>query len=347
MNLAVFSLSPKSVLYGPRFDGLFIFGTIIAASLAWTSVLSSPNLFELVLLLDLWLLGYHHVIATYTRISFDRHSFIEHRFDVLLLPLIVLGVVAAIIAIAGIKPIVTLYLFWQSFHYTRQSEGIAKAYLSRCGLGDRANRLSIRIFFYSVPMASFLTMLSREHHEFLFMPIYALPIPEMMVLAAWVVVLLSFAFFLFDNRAPLAEGKFSVAYISYLISHGIVFIVGYAVITDLNYGWLGINIWHNAQYLLFVWLANVRRFKDGEDPQRRFLSYICQPERAAIYFLVLIAITAIVYTGISQALLLVPSEMMISSTVLLYQALNFHHYIVDSKIWKLRKPAVRREIVVS
>ena len=30
-----------------------------------------------------------------------------------------------------------------------------------------------------------------------------------------------------------------------------------------------------------------------------------------------------------------------------YQTINFHHYVVDSVIWKVRKPALRRTLGIS
>ena len=33
--------------------------------------------------------------------------------------------------------------------------------------------------------------------------------------------------------------------------------------------------------------------------------------------------------------------MAIFSAVIIYQAINFHHYVVDGIIWKVRKPKLR------
>ncbi|MEM8814747.1 MAG: hypothetical protein AAGE85_02910, partial [Pseudomonadota bacterium] len=30
--------------------------------------------------------------------------------------------------------------------------------------------------------------------------------------------------------------------------------------------------------------------------------------------------------------------------ITIYQTINFHHYIVDSLIWKLRKPTIRKNL---
>ena len=50
-----------------------------------------PDLFRAVLVADLFLLGYHHVISTFTRLAFDRQSLREYRFYVFVLPFIVFG----------------------------------------------------------------------------------------------------------------------------------------------------------------------------------------------------------------------------------------------------------------
>ena len=66
------------------------------------------------------------------------------------------------------------------------------------------------------------------------------------------------------------------------------------MISDVTVGWLVINIWHNAQYILFVWMYISCRFKDGVDPQARFLSYISQPGRLWLYLISCVAITGVV-----------------------------------------------------
>src|SRR5688572_29022282 len=76
-------------LVGPRFDSAFIVGIAALALAAGLAVANQPQLFLLILFLDLWLLGYHHVVSTYTRLCFDRESFVQHRFLVLHLPVIV------------------------------------------------------------------------------------------------------------------------------------------------------------------------------------------------------------------------------------------------------------------
>src|SRR6185437_2260693 len=116
--------------------------------------------------------------------------------------------------------------------------------------------------------------------------------------------------------------------------------LAYILIPDITLGWLLVNIWHNGQYILFVWMFNARRFANGVDPKARFLSYISQEERLWLYMLVCLAITGLLYAGvlstIGNALALG-----LTGTIVIYQIMNFHHYVVDMLIWKVRKGPVK------
>ena len=114
-------------LRSPTFDLWFILGIPALAVVTGAIVIWAPDLFIPILIFDLWFLGYHHVVATYTRLCFDRKSFSEHWPLVALLPLVALGTLAAAYMI-GLWVIVSIYFYWQWFHYTRQSWGISRAY---------------------------------------------------------------------------------------------------------------------------------------------------------------------------------------------------------------------------
>src|SRR6185312_16178468 len=112
-------------LRSPRFDLWFIVGIPGVAVLTGLTVVWQPHLFIPVLIFDLWFLGYHHVISTYTRLCFDRKSFSEHwSLLVVLLPAVTIGTLAVAYTV-GVWVIVSTYFYWQWFHYTRQSWGIS------------------------------------------------------------------------------------------------------------------------------------------------------------------------------------------------------------------------------
>ena len=79
-----------------QFDRFFILGIAAFAIATGLLIVVQPALFVPILVADLWLLGYHHVISTFTRLCFDALSFRQHRFLVTGLPLIVLLSVAAL-----------------------------------------------------------------------------------------------------------------------------------------------------------------------------------------------------------------------------------------------------------
>jgi hypothetical protein len=64
----------------PGFDLTYVAGISLVAIAAGWIVIANPRLFPLVFVLNAWLLGYHHVVATFTRLTFDRESFDQHRF---------------------------------------------------------------------------------------------------------------------------------------------------------------------------------------------------------------------------------------------------------------------------
>jgi hypothetical protein len=117
-----------------------------------------------------------------------------------------------------------------------------------------------------------------------------------------------------------------------------MFYIGYIVIDDITVGWLAVNIWHNAQYILFVWMFNNNRFKGGVDPRSRFLSTISQTDKAWLYFLTCLAVSTTVYFAIELSIGALP--MLVAA----YQVINFHHYVADAVIWKVRRRSLQRTL---
>ena len=328
-------------LRGPWFDSTFILGITAVALLSGAIVVAEPALFFPILMADLWLLGYHHVIATYTRLCFDRESFQRHRFMMLGLPWIVFACVAAAGATLGFWVLATTYFYWQWFHYTRQSWGVSQIYRRNAGDLVDDNDTFLKIAFYALPVWGILHRSWQDPGTFLGMELVALPTPAWAVHAAAAVTVLSLAWWIFRRVVALWQGRLAFAHTLYLATHFLVFAVGYVVIEDITFGWLVINIWHNAQYLFVVWLYNNNRFKDGVDGNARFLSFISQSRNVWIYLIVCVGLSSALYFALenSLALLIAP--------IVIYQTINFHHYIVDSYIWKVRRKSVRERLGVA
>jgi hypothetical protein len=330
-------------LRGPGFDIGFIAGTTAIAVVSGALVVMEPRLFAPILLLDLWLLGYHHVIATYTRLCFDRESTRQSRFLIFGLPFVVFGATLALALGFGLWVLGSVYLYWQWFHYTRQSWGISQIYRRKAGGLKSEGEALTKAMFYLLPLWGILYRSWQAPETFLGIELRVIPVPGVLVdlvaaaaiatLAAWAVL----------RVRALLRGQESLAHTFYVASHIAVFAISYIIIEDVTYGWLVVNIWHNAQYVLFVWLYNTNRFRDGVDATAVFLSTISQARSWWRYFAVCLAITTLVYGGMS-ALGAQFVSLGLPSMIIIYQAINFHHYVVDSLIWKVRKSSMQKTL---
>lgn len=324
-----------------RFDLSFIVGIFTVSVAAGLFVTRYQDWFWVVLIFDLWFLGYHHVISTYTRLCFDKKSFEASRFLVFgLLPL----VAAATIAVAwsvGLWAIVTIYLYWQWFHYTRQSWGISRAYRGKDRAALYEDGWIDQAIFYALPVLGILYRSYQDPGTFIGLNLKVIPVPLWVVWASALASCGLLAYWIVRRIQAWWMNRLAAVHTLYMVSHFAIFAISYLLIDNITYGWLAINIWHNAQYILFVWMFNTRRFKDGIDPEARFLSYLSQPHRLWLYLLTSVAITGVIYWAILGTLSTVLLAGL-SATIVIYQIVNFHHYIVDSVIWKVRKPSIRQ-----
>ncbi len=338
-------------LRGPGFDGFFIVGIAAIALATGLVVTWNNNLFLPILAADLWILGYHHVVATYTRLAFDAQSFAENKGLILyLLPAVACAVVLLIMS-AGLWLVPTIYLYWQWWHYTRQSEGISKAYAGKSRDKQLPSPWLARAALYSVPLTGILAVSHRAPHNFLYLPLRTLPVADFILLVAAIVTVAILAVWVFEQVKAYIAGRLAIPYVMYVTSHFIIYFFAYIYVKEIDYGWLIVNIWHNAQYILFVWLYNNRRFGGGFDKAHKFLSTISQNGRFVLYFGTCLTISTFVYflftSYLSDALSATFAITATMTGLIIYQTINFHHYIVDSLIWKLRKKPIRATLGLS
>ena len=325
-----------------RFDLIFVVATATIGLVAGIATHFEPALFGAILLADLWLLGYHHVIATFTRLSFDSESFARYKPLVTWLPIaVVLGVLAMTLGI-GAWTLPTVYLYWQWWHYTRQSYGVAQMYRMKTPqAGD--NGWEMRAALYLLPLAGILYRSYQDPGEFLTMELRVIPVPLIAVQIVGVAAIVSLVWWAAKQFRAWRAGELPLAFNLYMLSHVAVFGVGYLAISNIDHGWLTINIWHNAQYILVVWLYNRNRFKTGISAEHKRLSTMSQPRNIAKYFGVTFGLTVVAYLTLGTTFALLPATTL-PLALITYQTLNFHHYIVDSVIWKVRKPQMRQNM---
>ena len=332
-------------LLAPAYDLTLIFGVLGVALASGLVVAARPDLFFYVMLADLWLLGYHHVISTFTKLAGTKEDRAENRFLIYQLPFIVLAAVVGLGFTVGVWAIITIYFFWQWYHYVRQSYGIATFYTRKQAKPSpyaQEEKWINMLVVWSVPICGVLHRCYQGWDKFLFNEIWMPKIPFVLVQVSAAVAIVSVLLWVVMCFVAWRQSRLSLAHTYFMASHICAFYVGYVAIHDINIGWLTANIWHNAQYVLFVWLYNTNRFKNPDQNKGTLMSYISQRRTSRIlaYFGLCLVATSIVYGTMIFGYRIIfgteNKELIALLYVVSFQAVNFHHYIVDAKIWKAR-----------
>ena len=345
-EVSVSSSYRAAFLRGARFDLTYTAGLgVLALSTGWI-VTTNPKLFPAMFVINVWLLGYHHVISTFTRLTVDRGSSGRDRFLITKLPLIVLACVFVLCLMFGAWILTTVYLYWQWWHYTRQSYGISRLYQRKAGLD---NDLLSKLVIYALPTWGILHRSYQRPDTFLFAEVKVIPVPLWLVVAAGLVTAVVLAWWVMQTVHASIRGTLPVAHTVYVLTHLIIFGVGYLAIDDINHGWLVLNVWHNCQYILTVWMFNQNRFKAGIDTKHRALSYLSQENRLPLYLGACLIISTVLYSALNYSLkwITLMTATSLPLVAIVYQAINFHHYLVDAVIWKLRRGPVRQNLGIT
>ena len=138
-----------------------------------------PGLFAVLLLADLWLLGYHHVVATYTRLAFTAEALRSNRFLAFDLLLLMTVATLGLAFTAGAWVVATAFLYLQWFHYMRQGYGLARMYFRATPEGQVAGArdLATDMVIYLVPIYAIAARSATMGDKFLDLPMKTLVLP--------------------------------------------------------------------------------------------------------------------------------------------------------------------------
>jgi hypothetical protein len=323
-------------LKGHVFDVNLIFGLTLLSLMAGGVIAVYPGSFGVLLLCDNWLLGFPHVVATFTRLVPDRPSVARHWFLIFVLPLIVVAATSGLVAWMGVWIIATIYFYWQWFHTVRQGWGVAKLF-RRSAKGSVVESEPFDEFlFYLVPAWGLLHQLCLGPDHFLFpsVKIIVPPIPAIVGEAVGVAAVVGLAWWGLQRCREALAGTLPVLHTAFALSHFTIFIVGYVVMDGMAGGWVVTNIWHTGQYLMLVWMFNENT---GLRHGRRSSAFLVLTGGNRIWrYLALCFIVALpVYIAITWGINAGASAATIA--IILNQTLNFHHFIVDGVIWRSRR----------
>ncbi len=340
-STAAASPAPQSFVWNSTFDATLLVAPLAVGLLAAAVVTANPALYAAVVVADLWFLGYHHVVSTYTRLGFSSRTLLQNRVLAIYLLVAIVGATTALAFTAGAWAVASAFLYLQWFHYMRQGYGISRMYFRATPEGQVAGGrdLLANLVIYVVPVYAIAHRSMTMGDMFLAMPVKTIAVPEAIVTMLAVASALVVAAWFVRMGHRVALGTADVRYEGFVLSNVAIFLFGYIIIDDANVGWLAINVWHNLQYVLVVWMVNVKRYGGrGVDATEPLLSRISQPGRPLTYFCCCLLITTIVYLGLNRFTVLVMGGGLAASLGV-YMGINFHHYVVDALIWKKRRVA--------
>jgi hypothetical protein len=321
------------------FDLTLIAGITALACGMGGAVAFVPSLFIPLLAFHTWCFGFDHVISTFTKLAGIPEDRRRNRFLIYALPPIVLAGTLAIGQSAGVGVLNTGYFLFQWFHTTRQSWGVAQHYRRAAGGLAWDPRWLSEVTLWSLPVVGMLHRCHQQPGKFLWMDLHLPRVPAVVVVIAGALALALLVVFCWTRWRAFRRGELSLPHTLYLCSHHLVFALAYLAIDDLHAGWLLVNVWHNVQYLAYVWMHNRARFDGRVRSDARILTWLCQPGplRALLYFAACLVISTPLFAAVYAAgdrLDVWLDGRVISISLVIALAFNFHHYIVDGVIWK-------------
>ena len=337
------SLSGNVAIGSMRREQWLVVGNLLAALAAGALASWSAPMMLAILYIDVWLLANPHIVATYARLSAMASRPRMRQALVFVAPVLILAGLTIVALAYEVAGLFAVYFLAQSFHVSRQCYGIAR----RC---DRRPQVPWRSLPYGLiylfPAWGYLHRSAQGTDSFLGYPIWLPPVPQAWALAAGIAALVGAACWLaclaYSRRMRQAAGPFD----SLVLSHLIVSLVGYVWIDDITIGWLVVNVWHNIQYLVFVYRQRQRDDTTGKEggEMARSSAARATPWRAVLmppmcFFLPCAIGGALLYLAasrIGESLLWLG----LPTILIAHFVLNFHHYLVDSVIWKRRRTTI-------
>lgn len=291
--------------------------------LSWLLILLSyglmskdSTLFSIIFLVDIWLLSHPHALVTF----FKKQTY--QKFSLKSLGLIFGVTVVALTLVAKEKGQVGLYFiyfFWQWFHYFRQNYGISFHLLES---QSKTVRRVEYAFNHVMPLLAILVLFSKGPLDFLghYIPFFDFQAGRMAFQTTFLgLFLLWLGWSLFQLFKTERGGHF--AYFVNTFSSFALYYFSYIFAEHFIYGWLGLTIFHNVQYLYFT-------FKD-KNFHWSFLNKARGPSFYGVLTLFSVAVYGLIFLGTD----LISSPFLPMALIAVF-SLNILHYVVDSFIWR-------------
>ncbi len=353
---------PYPWIINPVFDVLCVFGGLVWIILIAQYLIFGWNVPELSnqhpeavkTLLVFNLIGQYmfadaHTAATYMRVYDTKESRKQFWFYGNVLPfgsLILFGTALIYPVVAG--AVVYIHLMWVYQHYTAQSFGISLIYCYKRGfimsqLEKEVFRwLNFSLAAYVISRVLCTREFSPTNYYGVELPFWGLP-PVLMSVTGASLVALAFLFAMLLIRKAIVERAFiplpAVAMTACVGAIGLS--TGYANAIFWTYG---PQYFHGSQYLA---VSLSYHLKDKNLPQGMKGSQIMQMllSKDAFRWVSITVLAGIfIYVGVPSTFQQLGFQFAVVATVL-QACINFHHFLTDAAIWRLRDPNCKKVLV--
>jgi hypothetical protein len=347
--------APRLSIISPVQDFLFFFLSASVVLIAW----AATAIFHVEPFYVLATVGVvsngPHLIATWSRVYFDRREVKERPFALIVMPCLIFVAVALITWKAGApgsRFLNSTILYWATWHFVAQNWGILRIYQRKSG--EPANSLAMKLERPMLLLFVLWCVLYRLHTgpRVLFgTEIFHVVPPRELVLGLAAPIVLLGGVYLFKRFRARNEpwAKAALLRFGFLFCAFVGFFVPFQMITsDDTSAFAAAACWHGFQYLGMVRFYHRNTWKTGVDPNARIISWLSQPgwARGLLYTAFLLTLAGAVY-GIIYALSLVTREAGWNFATwggVVWITLTLSHYWLDGVIWKLRRPELARRV---
>ena len=298
------------------------------------------------------LLGAHffsdpHTAATYMRVYATPHSREQFKFYAYYLPWVsIFLLVWAFNApyVAGV--VVYVHMMWVYQHYTSQSFGISLIYCYKRGYF--LSKLEREIFRWMMLAISFFVISRILCFKDFSPPVFYgvnLPfwgVPEIVShVCRFAMIALTSAFAFIVVRKYFTERKL-------IPIPSLMLILSVAAI-GLSTGFANSMLWfygaaffHGSQYcaVALAFYLKEKGFAEGTDP-RTIAKLFITPSAFKWYGLLFLS-GIFIYVGVPRFLDTTFAIKWVTAATCIQACLNFHHFVTDAAIWKLRDPKARK-----
>jgi hypothetical protein len=353
---------PYPWIVNPIFDVLFVFGGLVWVILIAQVLVFGWNVPELThqhpemvkALLVSNLIGQYmfadaHTAATYMRVYDTKESRKQFWFYGNVLPFgsLILFVLALIYPVVA-GAVVYIHLMWVYQHYTAQSFGISLIYCYKRGF--IMSHLEKEVFrwlnFFLAAFVIARVLTSREfspsNYYGVDLPFWGLP-PVITHITGATLVALCFLFVMLLIRKAIVEGSFipfpAVAMTASVGAIGLS--TGYANAIFWTYG---PQYFHGSQYLA---VSLGYHLKEKNLPLGMTGSQIMSmllTKDAFRWMSITVLAGIFIYVGVPSTFQQLGYSFVAVATVL-QACINFHHFLTDAAIWRLRDPNCKKVLV--